>query len=397
MRRRQIVVFLNNKLITCDTIVPLMIELAAKRPSLAVEFAVFEENTHDVIQRNTVLLGAINSVGRLVFRGRRISARQSLLQLTIHRVRSILWLLGLLVRALAGWVSLVHFKSLNQWPLRAVGMLASQHTFFFEPSAIGYAPLEKRASELMKMRKYDNRRPVGKYLVGFSKYWPPFTDVRLKNTIKKRLPPPFTSRYWIKYLDERRLGDLASCFEAAGIPKSESLVLYILAWMGPTGLLRERDLFPKLYEETLQVLAETCPQLPIFIKPHPAMRADERRWVMERALSYQGLQVVVTDLHPMLLAQSAKFAIGNCYSTAFSSIHYLGVPTIEYTNYSERILQETNGGSMRPEYVTQFISRNPNELRLAVHKYVQNDSPRMPVFQDVLDDPELISALAGSA
>jgi hypothetical protein len=362
-RAARIVVFLNNKLIACDTVVPLMIDLAAQRRDIACEFVVFEERTHDAIRQNIVLHDAIRSIGRLSFRGRRAKERGSALGSLRHRLSAMLWLVGLTARALAGRVTFIHFKALNQWPLRLLGTIARRRTIFMEPSAIGYAPLERQVSEIMRTRRYKPAGIVGRYLVGFSDYWDPLGDERLTGRIKLKLPPPYRSGEWQKWLHARAEQYLGDAFRHEGMEPRRPIAVFILTWMGPNGLLAEPDLFPILFEETLDALADACPQLPIFLKPHPAMRAHERSELIERVRKRTRGIALLSDLHPMVLGQRACFAIGNCYSTTFSVLRALNVPTIEYTDYKPSILAATSGGSMRPEFVTHFIQRDRTKLR----------------------------------
>jgi hypothetical protein len=391
-----LVVLLNNKLITCDTIVPLLVELHAKNPEVRVEFATFEQKTFDIIKQNLILYEAINSMGQLTLRGRSDKGRKSRVRSLRERFATLGWLTALLAKAWLGRATIIHFKSLNRWPLRWFGSLAAKRVVFMEPSAIGYAPLEKRASDLMKSRTYTNEKPVGRYVVGFSDHWPPLSDARLEDNVKIRLNAPFTSRHWTSFLDDRRERYIRQSFAEVDASYADNFALYILTWFGPSGLLRNRNSFPDLFEETLAAYAATCPHLPLFIKPHPVMTADERRWVFERARSFPELTIVPTDLHPMLLARSARFAVGNCYSTVFSVLCHMHVPTIEYTEYADQIRLETGNGSIRPEYVTVFVDRNPEELRSAFSTLSER-KPRQAerADMDVLTDPALTAVLSG--
>ena len=175
------------------------------------------------------------------------------------------------------------------------------------------------------------------------------------------------------------------------------MALFILTWMGPSGLLAERELFPVLYEEALDVLAETCPELPLFLKPHPAMNDSERCWAIERARERVRLKVMPTDLHPMVLARRARFAIGLCYSTTFSMLRFMEVPTVEYTNYADHILAETDGGSMRPEFVTYYVNRDRKALARILRELSANSSRRVPSGTALLGDGPLLHALAGQS
>jgi hypothetical protein len=137
--------------------------------------------------------------------------------------------------------------------------------------------------------------------------------------------------------------------------------------------------------------------LPLFIKPHPVMKQEEREWALSRARAMTRLKVVPTDLHPMLLAGCARFAIGNCYSTTFSVLHHMNVPTLEYTCYADHILQTTAGGSLRPEFVSEFIQRDPMKLRASLRAMGTGPRHRPTATREVLVDRALTAVLAGGA
>ncbi|MGH7005163.1 MAG: hypothetical protein ACREIP_14565, partial [Alphaproteobacteria bacterium] len=226
-----------------------------------------------------------------------------------------------------------------------------------------YAPLEREVSELMKPRRYSAATPVGKYLIGFSDHWTAFDDARLAGRVKLKLSPPFASTEWQQHLRLRGQDYLAEAFRRVGLAPESRIALYVLGWMGPNGLFDDPNLYPILFDESLDAMADACPALPIFVKPHPAMHVHEREALFERLRRRGRGLIVASDLHPMVLGQRACFAISNCYSTTFSMLRAMDVPTIEYTAYKARILEATAGGSLRPEFVTHFVQRDPAALR----------------------------------
>jgi len=388
-RGTTIIVFLNNKLIACDTVVPLLVDIAARRPDLRIHLITFDERTHEAIKRNIVLYDAICLIGSLAFRGRRNDERRGVASSIRHRVKSAAWLMGLAARALLGRLMFVHFKELNEWPLRLLGKLASHRTVYMESTAVGYAPLERKVSALMRPRGKWSQKPVGRYIVGFSDNWPAFSDARLTRRIKMKLPPPFLSGEWHKLLQSwsrKYLGDAAT---GRAIDLDAGIAVFMLSWMGPNGLLSERDLFPVLFEETLDAYADACPQLPLFLKPHPAMRSAERLEIENRAQHRRGLKIVVSDLHPMMLGQHAHFAMGNCYSTTFSVLRAVDVPTVEYTSYARHILEATGGGSMRPEFVSHFVNRDPLALRKLLFELAATRTARRQAARPGISEPLL--------
>ena len=387
-----IFVFLSNKLITLDTILPLLLEFKERAPDLRFEFICFEPSTEAAIRQNTVLYDVLKSLGRLRMLGRN---KKGPLHTIAHRfsilgpmARIALWLLHPRTR-------LLHFKALNSWPLRLLAWMAPQRTIFAQGSAVGFAEVEKRVSEAMKPRNYVRIPPAGKHIVMFSEHWPWLDGYDLADRAIYRLAPPFTLHSWVCYVQKNKDHYLDQALEAAGFEPGSEFGVAILNWLGPSPLFRIPEDTPKLLGETLEVLREACPELPIMIKPHPATRPRELAILNELLKRFSQSKLVVTHLHPMVLAMRARFVIGNNYSTTFSTFKYCGVPSIEYSDYAEAILKETSGGSMRPEIVTYFINRDKAELQHVLKRCASTPRAAAKIKTAPAIPADVFAALAG--
>ena len=60
-----IFIFLNNKLITCDTILPFVVDLKKHNPDLKIQFITFNMATLNIISQNTNLINIINEYGTI--------------------------------------------------------------------------------------------------------------------------------------------------------------------------------------------------------------------------------------------------------------------------------------------------------------------------------------------
>ena len=76
--------------------------------------------------------------------------------------------------------------------------------------------------------------------------------------------------------------------------------------------------------------------------------------------------IIISQLHPGILAMASKVFISNYFSYTLSTANLLSVPTIEYTEYNKNTLNITKQGSMYPEYVDYFINRDKNMLKDAI-------------------------------
>lgn len=348
-----LIVFLNNKLITCDAIVPVMAEVKRQYPAVAVEFVCTDARTEQAIRANIVLWDALLATGRFVQLGRTRTGVAAWLK---HRLTAPFRLARYAALGLLGRASFLHFKALSFWPLKLLALIAPDRTCYVQSTTAGVTAIEQQVSDAISVRRHSPVVHAGGLLVGFTEDWPALIHPALKSRNRTMLAPPHTFTAWADHVNagERRYFSsvLKSQDESAGRP----IITYILSSMDNNGLLREPHLFSPLFEETLSVLAELGCTDPILIKPHPAMRPNYAAFIRETAARYPGLDIHFCDLHPTVLALQSRFVIGNCYSSTFAHFRAANVPCVEYTDYRPEILGITGGQSMRPDMVDHFIN-----------------------------------------
>lgn len=362
-----IAVFLNNKLITADTILPLMIAVRRRRPRGHIRYYCFDRSTAADIRNNTVLHDALAETGRLCCLGRPPGG--GALRLLGHRLRVLRHLAGLMLWAGLPGTVFVHFKALNMGPFRLLARLRPRSTVFVEANCWGYHPV--MMEKVGNIGRPPRRLPTpgaGGVVVGFAESWPELT--RPESAGKRRLVVPSThlARDWLEWIRARADSYLAADLTAAGHPADAPYLVYILAYFGPLGFLREPDSMETLFNETMDALAQVSQHIPVLLKPH----AITDRATLDRAIAARaGARFAITHLHPAVLATRAVAFVGNYYSTTFGDAAAFRVPTIEYTDYSDETLAVTDGGSMRAEFVTHFLRRDPQDpealARLLAH------------------------------
>ena len=162
-------------------------------------------------------------------------------------------------------VHIIHFKALNYWPLKLLFILNRKRVVLFQPTIAGSTELEAKVNNIAKKRRIP-ARPVGSVLIGFHKNWSAFQLVGQPNTTKFIISATFKRRV-MEHL--RRHGN--AHLKSIGIRPGEKFITYILSSMCTNSWLKNPDDFPILFDETLQILSEVCPELPIVIKPHPVL------------------------------------------------------------------------------------------------------------------------------
>ena len=168
--------------------------------------------------------------------------------------------------------------------------------------------------------------------------------------------------------------------------------VFILGFLGGAGFSKNPDNLKKLLRETFQALASAQLDIPIFVKPHPV---TDKSILLDVVNQTKGLTIIITGLHPSILATRSRFFIGNCYSNTFYDAHVFGVPTIEYGEYSEELAKALGGKSSRPEYVTHYIQSDIKQLKAVLRGYRRKNIVKHPIAS-ATDETGLIKLLAKS-
>ena len=264
---------------------------------------------------------------------------------------------------------LVHFKALNEWPLRLLYCLAPARTIYVQGAALAHSQLEKTIDQLNKPRNYRHVVPAAGRLVAFQSTWPSLSHELLHDVPRHIVPEPASLSSWHDYLKDSAREYLKPLYDHFG-GKPRALALFILSSFDRAPILADPDGFPDLFKTTLEILSECAPDLCVAVKPHPATSPTYRAIIADiiAARQAEGQKVAETHLHPLLLAQSVNFFIANLFSTTFLNAIAAGVSTIEYTSLTDEVLSHTQGGSFRPSLVTHFINNDPAMLRTVVRQ-----------------------------
>ena len=361
---RRIVVFLGNKLVSCDAIVPVMMELCRRTDAGPVRFISLDAASYDAIRENVVLRDGIAAIGTLELLGRR---RKTVWTWFTHRLRIGATSLALLVLTLRGRVVFLHFKALNHWPLRALHVVNRSATILCESTAAGYNAVEQRIARLNPNRSAANSRLAAGAMLYFHETWEPLAFARRHERPMARLPDPYRLTAWRDYVDAREVGD----FESAGLPRDRLAIVYLLGWFGTLEFLEGNNAARELFDETLSILVEEGNGCPIVIKPHVISDMDVVESCIAELAEVGRNRVVMTKLHPSVLARRSAFFVANYYSTAMLPAASAGIPTIEFSRYNTETLTITKGQSMRPDIVSDFINGDAAALRRRVRKFMK--------------------------
>ena len=369
-----IAIFLNRKIITCDTIIAPILRAGAIWPGRKIVFYCFDQRTFETIKRNYVISDAIDKVGEVRLIGTSLSGTEKIKGVArlLKAATAIRELLYLLLRCILTKTTFIHFKQLNDGPLRILYRCNKSRTIFWEGSAAGYGLTEENVDNAYRQRvRYKGPRSAG-ILVHYSDNWTMLKNANFVDIPRHRLPTCYISREWAQFIEDNQARYFEEAFRKTGCPPSE----HILTVMGGAGFLGELDMIEDTTKDLLidifDALLEYGNGIPVFFKPPPVADPNSLHIFEKIIARYKGRPLFETNLHPAVLAtRSVLFAATN-YSTTFSVASRIGVPTIEYTRYTDKVLEITEGGSVRTDYVSNFIQNDKEALQQVVSHLVSN-------------------------
>ncbi len=373
---KKIVIFLNNKLISVDTILPVLYDVHLDFPGASIVFYCNRKRTYDAIKRNIFVWNTINKIGKII----RFSGMSN--NFLIRRLVAINRLFYLASLGLMGNTTFIHFKGLNTWPLKVLYYTCPRKIFLFQNSSGGNTDVENKVDGLMwdrrlsgmgsssrkNYKRYLNIVPVGRTFVGYYDNWTPFFSKHTEKVDKLLIQLPITRKTWRKYIDSQ----FESYFSLLDLKSNNGIAVYILSSMDQSSFLDTTTTQRDIFSETLDVIINENPGVPIVLKPHPATTPHYFK-IINNIVESKGVNnILISEIHPMILAKKALYFIANSYSTTFTNAYIYNVPTIEYTNYPIEYLNVTNGKSMRDDLVTFFINYDKKNLASVLTEIVEN-------------------------
>jgi len=386
--KASVAVFVGNKLISTDTILPLMMELSRRGQVSTIRFLCVDWATYNVLQQNFVIRDAIDAIGELTFIGAR---KKTAIGRIWHRLAVLPLMAGLAIRAVLGQLTIVHFGIVNLPPFRWLYRLNRGATFYVQGTSMGYQASERRFDDIKQERARTKTTIAATSLIGFQADWPVLEQPETRRLPRVILGPTQLAPAWRDFVAARADRYFMAEYSRAGHEPAEDVLVFILGYLGQLDFIRDGTSMVALFEETLDALIERGEGRPIFIKPHAITDMS----LLEKPIAARaGTPIIVSYLHPAVLATRARLFVANYYSGALSAAGLLGVPTIEYTDYSDSALGVTGDRSVRDDQVDHFILRDAPDLRAVIDASLAKPiTNRRPNWQAV--DEELLSALAG--
>ena len=338
IRKRKIVVFVKNKLITLDTVIPLLLELKVKH-NISSEIVVFDSLAHEAINNNVVLSDLVTYVGKELF----ITKGEN--RKFLRRI----YVLSSLVRLIFGFFmgdKIIHFGILNDWKFKFVSLLFNTNIYQMQGTAFDFNYPDVMAI----VRDLTLPTYTGKNIIICTEdvKRTDFRNWANKNKIYKFIEPR-TRISWVEYINSK--SDYYFNKYHDSIDTSNGVIVFILATID---LLEYKK---RLFHSTINILSNSGISIPILLKPHAYTEMD----TVYKAIKGNDL-FHVTYLHPSVLATKSRVFISNNFSNTFADAHSFGVETVEYACYKPEVLKITNDKSVEEKFVDYFIHDNEEDF-----------------------------------
>jgi hypothetical protein len=390
-----LIVFATNKIITTDTILPILIE-ANQRNNQRVIVVVSRKNGLSVIEQNIVINDAINNIGFKFLLGGRY--RVKWYKRIVGSVQfSLLFIAGIF------GAKFIHFETL---PLVTLRILS-----FFFPSRVFYSERDTIKHDFYKLphrhiNKFNNKYTEGNYPIPLGGNIISYNKDRLyyyygQGIHNKRhvhfLDPTRSRTSWINYVDDVS-DDYFSKFHK-NVDISNGIIFIILSFydlnkeeeerimaLNGRGLFYQKKL-RKNFENTVKILSSIKGDIPVFLK---AAAYTDIEYVNSVLSGYHGFHI--TYLHPSILLRNARFVVCNWYSTILGDAHSLNVPTVEYSYYPKMVREDLGNElivskSIGSDYVDWFVYDDIDKFEKIVSNLIKKDFRcKKPITNEQKDD-----------
>jgi hypothetical protein len=350
-KKKGIIVFVKNKLISLDSIIPILLELK-EGSNLSTTFVVFDKLAHDSIKANIVLNDLVNYLGVEIYVNKGIENK------IIRKPVILLSLIEVFFKFTLGY-KIIHFGALNSSPLKYLFSFKKTNIFLSQQDSFRHT--WSKYNHLIGHRdNSDSSQIMSKNIIVFNDMMNNLNKYSLDKNIFF-FGETRTRKVWIDYCTKKSNYYFKKYHK--DLDFSQGFIVYILTtFEGLDGrYINDKTGISNLFNETIEILASF--NLPVLLKPH--VHTDLA--IVNKVINNKK-NMHITYIHPTILALESKCFIANLYSTTFADAYSLGVPTIEYTDYPIKILEVFNNKSMGYEYVDYFVNNNPVLLKKSLQK-----------------------------
>ena len=308
MCKRNIYVFLKNKIISLDIIIPFCLEVN-KQCNIKFIFVVRDLDTYkSIVNNNIVLRDAMNSIGKIIH----LSKNRYKLQL-VSKIFTLIYMFYVVFRINIKKDYLIHFGLFNVKPFSLFcSLLDKKHVILSSTSSYGIDDNVKHNFLCAGM------------LIGYSNSWLCLKHDSAVNVPKIILKKSRNLPSWINFIKER--SDMYINLELEkNMLSSNRIIVFPIGKLNLDITMRHSRSFIK----TLNKLAQYSKKYPIFIKPAIYTNLDYVKKLINDAEDDIKINYIFTKLHPAVLASRAIASVFVNKATIINEMHNLQVPVIQ--------------------------------------------------------------------
>jgi hypothetical protein len=385
-RKKTCLVMLRAKTITADAVIPLCMEIKAATPECRIVFLVpndswpgnADENgtrTWNILKKNTVLHEAMLSVGEIRLFHCHHNPYEGELKGQILRIMDALWVCFVIF--LSGNIRLLHFvEPGNRLMKLANGIAAFFGKRYAVESRLFVGESMMRIEQKHKGEITQDSSMYADAVLSFSRT---HAAMERGNVETYLLGCSHQFPAWVSFVRERGRLFYKSFYGTHPHLKDKKVVVFCLSIVdiqpgyGDSEMRLGRHGMRQLFFEAMDVLYSHAKDLVVFLKPHYITNMEVLR---DHLASMSGDSFHITYEHPEVLLSGADLQISCNFSTTLWMGRIMGVPTVEYADYSDRYLQFLRGNAYEPDAVSFFINNNQVGLDAVVQSLIQESLPR---------------------
>ena len=348
----KIYIFLNNKLVSCDTILPLALEIKNKAPKVKIIFFVLDYNTFIEIKKNTTLFNIINKIGSIELIGWKNFKKYTF----INKLLKLLNLFKIIINLSCSKNRIIHFRYLEIFPWNIIYYLNKKNTILFESDCWGY---KEKVTEIFYNFRTDKEKSdlLNNYgmLAYFGSKWPQLSHAKVN---KKRIFNLSSTREFSCWRDEtkKELNNILEKKPAWSISKNNG-ILFILGWLGHSHMYDKNVKGEELFSETIDILLYET-NLNIILKPHATTDMTKIDFIINELYKkrlFNKNRIFIEYNHIAVLSGFFNVTISNYPSLTMEDAKIAGSNVIEYSDYSNIAKKLCNNSSLYKEYVHYYI------------------------------------------
>jgi len=350
-----IIVFLNDKLLSCDTIVPFCIHYKKLHPDEKFWFyCIGSQRTVDTIRHNIVLNRAIDKLGGLSYIGNLQNPFAQKSEFHFKRARKVAITLNLLWTLFHVFflnAKVIHFKFWDNRFLKIFTKVLPGRFVYFHSNCWGDNPFVDAAHGRNRPEKLTTSViSYGRY-VTFHDYWSKYLQAKSIGLPVIISQSTRSSPHWERFLSDECADLIDSERKRFRFDELNAPITIVSNTLHQSKTCEKPDTAGVYLRKTLDILWRLYPDRPVFIKPHVITDMDKLSQIIADS---EHINTHISFLHTGLLGRISSVAICNLFSLAMADCWLAGCPTIEFTRYSDDVLSVTEGQSFGRDFIDVF-------------------------------------------